>query len=76
MKRSIRHEFVKIFGGTYYDDKNHEIASCYSYAGTLPLWINHKIYRLKFRGTMLWYDIQILSYKIVIYIQDKFKNKQ
>ena len=64
MKRSIRHEFVKIFGGTYYSDKNHEIADWYSYAGIIPSWIRCVTFDIKRWFILQWYKIQILYYKI------------
>ena len=64
MKRSIRHEFVKIFGGTYYSDKNHEIADWYSYAGIIPSWIRCVTFNMKRWFILQWYKIQILYYKL------------
>lgn len=71
--KSIKHTFVKIFGGTYYDNKNHEIANCYFYAGAIPLWIRQKIHKIWFFSVLLWLNIQILYCEIVIYIKSKLK---
>ena len=36
-----------IFGGIYYDNKNHQIANAYSYAGSIPLWLSSWKYPVK-----------------------------
>lgn len=67
--KSIRHEFVKIFGGVYYDNKNHEIANCYSYAGNIPLFIHGikwKWTNIKLRMLFIKYEFMrnvLINYK-------------
>ena len=65
MKRSIRHEFVKIFGGSYYDDKNHEISNCYYYTGEVPMFIKCALSDIKRWFILQWYNIQIFYYKYI-----------
>jgi hypothetical protein len=66
MKTPFKHKFVQIFGGTYYDNKNHDIANCYYYAGEIPLRINMKTYNIKRWVVLQWYTLKIFYYKVKI----------
>jgi hypothetical protein len=71
MKTHFKHKFVQIFGGSYYDNKNHEIANCYYYTGEIPLWINMKTYNIRHCVIRQWYSIQILYYVFRLYLKKK-----
>jgi hypothetical protein len=71
MRKSIRHEFVKIFGGIYYDNKNHEIANAYGYAGAVPLWIKCAMIDIRMWLILRWYDLKILYYTTIIKIRNE-----
>ena len=59
--RSLKHEFVKIFGGIYVDGEN-----CASYKGVIPMWFSCNLYAIKRWLLLRKYDLMIwyLKFKV------------
>lgn len=69
--KNIKLEFVKVFGGTYYDNKDHEIANAYYFTGKIPLYIRGKLRNIKTWFLLRYLDFQILYLTIIIKIKNE-----